>query len=42
MSLRKLLLARINEHRKAGNLDRARRLEDALQYLDGVKSCTPR
>jgi len=35
MSLRKLLLVRIKEHREKGNLDRAHRLEDAFAYIDG-------
>lgn len=34
MSLRKLLLVRIQEHREQGNMERARRLEDALAYID--------
>lgn len=41
MSLRKLIVARIKEHRETGNLDRANRLEDALRYIDGERPCTP-
>ncbi len=41
MNLRKLLLARIKEHREHGNEERAHRLEDALRYIEGVSPCTP-
>jgi hypothetical protein len=42
MSLRKFILVRIKEHREKGNEERARRLEDALDYIDGrPQPCTP-
>jgi hypothetical protein len=39
MSLRRLILVRIKEHRERGNEERAHRLEDALRYLE-ARPCT--
>ncbi len=41
MNLRNLILVRIQEHHEHGNEERAHRLEDALRYIDGGRSCTP-
>lgn len=41
MTLRKLLLVRIKDHREHGNEERAHKLEDVLRYIDGVRPCTP-
>jgi hypothetical protein len=41
MTLRKLILVRIKEHREHGNEERAHRLEDALAYIDGRSPCIP-
>lgn len=42
MSLCKLILVRIEEHREQGNEERAHRLEDALAYIEGrARPCTP-
>jgi len=41
VTLRKLILVRIKEHRDRGNEERVHRLEDALAYMDGrPEPCT--
>ncbi len=41
MSLRNLLLKRINEYHELRNIDRVCKLEDALYHIDVARPCTP-